>query len=429
MSLSSLPEELLHKISLDLQKSSQEQSNPYAWSSLTMGGTDCGNHLLKPLASVSAQLRAVVAPLLFSQVVVTGRPADTSPRVQRLQHLLSLRPHIACLCKYVRSYSALDQRALIYYLRELRLTEEYEQFATIIQSETSWSHPLDIILKTLRLLPNVSCLHMPVRLRLHGWFIGGINVLHNLQRITLDIFIFEYIAHYANQNPQSLRKMQCSQLFFRDRIDIQPSERAEMACIAAGMRVKELVLDPTSSISEHLKKQRWAEIENITFSLDDENINKDTFEWLQTYMTTPLGDGIASITFSLKDKLLGFFPVIGAADILPLLATLTPLDESKSSICDYTIVPVLNPAEESAQVPLDSVWRRWKVIKIVAASHSNVRDAMPNWTRQAPYLEVLDLGETNFPEDRVPLPTDEVSNYDFRVFKYSYFSCIHVGCN
>lgn len=113
MSLSSLPVELLNKITVSLKKESQEDQDFYARHTLPDGGIDCVLSFLKPLASVNSRMCAVVSPLLFSQVTVIEKEADDSPRLLRLNHLLSMRPHIARLCKYVRSYSPLDQSSTL----------------------------------------------------------------------------------------------------------------------------------------------------------------------------------------------------------------------------------------------------------------------------------------------------------------------------
>lgn len=109
MSLSSLPVELLDRITFVLQRDLKDDRDLFALDE----GIDCGHPLLKPLASVNTQLRAVVAPALFSQVVIIGMATDESPRVHHLHRLLSMRPHIASLLKYVHSYYSSDRSSYL----------------------------------------------------------------------------------------------------------------------------------------------------------------------------------------------------------------------------------------------------------------------------------------------------------------------------
>lgn len=257
----------------------------------------------------------------------------------------------------------------------------------------------------MRLLPNISLLDLGrLSLKLHSWFIEGINALPNLKTLNLGIPYCETLASYAQSNPQCLRKIQCSVLTIGDRHPYysQPAERARLSCLYAGMRVKKLVLHLTPFVLEHWKQQNWLAIEDVELVLTNGN---SSFEWLQTCMNIPLGNIITSITFSSDD--MSIDPT-SATEVLPLLsATLHLVDESKFFMSSYTIAPVSSTAEECAEVPLGSFWRRWKVIKIAVHLDSNVKNAMLDWSRRAPYLELIDLGGNNHPDQEIKFPVSD----------------------
>lgn len=284
----------------------------------------------------------------------------------------------------------------MYICRELRLREAYEFLAKIFQQkgqEVSWAHPLEIILKTLGLLPNVSLLQLG-HLDIPGWFIEGVNALPDLQTIQLGLPLYYSFANYARKNPRSLRKIQCFELILCHHPFLQPAEREDMACISAGMRTNQLVIHPTPSISEHLKTQQWAAIEDIEFVLDTAHIHPGTLEWLHIYMNTRLQKSITSVTFSAGSGLRGFSGVVGAEDILPLPAILCSDVGLTASIRSYTIAPVSDLDEQSGGVSQDSVWRGWKVVRIHVAAYSHMENGLPFWIQRAPYLETLNLGDT-----------------------------------